>query len=97
VFVLLVGAQALGEHVFFAIPDYSVAVNDWSTLTTFGEKAWGILNRLVIVDDFSWNLWSYFGSRPFHALLLCIHVAFSAFLITYLWWAERRAPMRVER
>ena len=90
VFVALVGAQALSEHVFFGIPDPSLAVNDWATLTTFGEKAWGVVNRLVIVDDFSWNIWSYFGSRPFHLLLLGIHVAFSALLITYLWWAERR-------
>jgi hypothetical protein len=90
VFVALVGAQALAEHVFFGIPDYSLAVGDWKCLTTFGEKAWGVLNRLVIIDDFSWNIWSYFGSRPFHALLLGIYLAFSAFLIAYLRWAERR-------
>jgi hypothetical protein len=89
VFAALAGAQALAEHVFFGIPDPSLAVGDFGTLTTTGEKIWGIVNRLVIVDDFSWNLWSYFGSRPFHALLLAIYIAFSAFLIAYLRWAER--------
>jgi len=94
VFVLVVGAQALGEHVFFGIPDPSLAVGDWATLRTVGERAWGAINRLVIVDDFSWNIWSYFGSRPFHALLLGIYVAFSAFLIAYLRWAERPHPIQ---
>ncbi len=92
VFAALVAAQALSEHVFFGIPDPSLPVGDWATLTTFGEKAWGLVNRLVIVDDFSWNLWSYFGSRPFHMLLLGIHCVFAAFLMTYLWWAERGQP-----
>jgi hypothetical protein len=91
VFVLLVGAQALAEHVFFGIPDPSLSVGDWSALTTPGEKIWGAVNRLVVVDDFSWNLWSYFGSRPFHVLLLGLYAAFSASLITYLWWAEHAA------
>ena len=91
-FVALVGAQALGEHVFFGIPDPSFSVAEWSSLTTVGQKAWGVINRLVIVDDFSWNLWSYFGSRPFHALLLAIYAAFSASLMLYLWRVERAHP-----
>jgi len=90
-FVLLVLAQALAEHVFFGIPDPSLAVGEFSSLTTFGERAWGVINRLVIVDDFSWNLWSFFGSRPFHLLLLGIHLVFASFLILYLRWAERSA------
>jgi hypothetical protein len=89
VFTALVGAQAFAEHVFFGIPDPSLAVGDWSNLTTLSQKTWGVINRLLVVDDFSWNLWSYFGSRPFHALLLAIYIAFSAFLIGYLRWAER--------
>jgi hypothetical protein len=89
VFVILAGAQALAEHIFFGIPDPSLAVGDWSYLTTFSQKTWGVVNRLLVVDDFSWNLWSYFGSRPFHVLLLAIYIAFSASLIAYLRWAER--------
>ncbi|HXD74821.1 MAG TPA: hypothetical protein VN628_13830, partial [Vicinamibacterales bacterium] len=92
VFVLLAGAQALAEHVFFGIPDPSLPVGDWATLTTIGEKAWGAINRLVIVDDFSWNLWSYFGSTGFHALLLGLYAAFSALMIAYLWRVEQAHP-----
>jgi hypothetical protein len=93
VFVALAGAQLAAEHVFFGIPDPSFAVADFSTLTTIGEKIWGVINRLVIIDDFSWNLWSYFGSRPFHALLLAVYVVFSVLLILYLRWAERPRPI----
>jgi hypothetical protein len=89
VFTALVIAQALSERVFFGIPDPSLAVGDWSALMTPGQKIWGAINRLVIVDDFSWNLWSYFGSRPFHMLSLGIYVAFSVSIITYLWCVER--------
>jgi len=92
VFVGLLGAQALAEHIFFPIPDYSLAVTDWSYTVTFGERAWGALNRLFVIDDFAWNLFSYFGSRPFHALLLAIYVAFSSLLMLYLWRIERAHP-----
>ena len=89
-----VGARAFafGEHIFFAYPDPNTAVGDWSTLTTAGEKTWGVLNRLLVIDDFYWNLWSYFGSKPFHALLLAIYALFSLGLILYLRHAERAHP-----
>jgi hypothetical protein len=92
VFVALVGAQALGSHIFFAYPNPNTAVGDWTTLTTAGEKIWGVLNRLFVIDDFYWNLWSYFGSRPVHALLLGIYVVFSLALILYLGHTERAHP-----
>ncbi len=97
VFTALVAAQALAEHVFFGIPDPSLAVGDFTVLTTRGEKIWGVVNRLVVVDDFSWNLWSYFGSRPFHALLLGIYAVFSAMLVAYLRWAEHAHPVEGRR
>jgi hypothetical protein len=89
VFVLLVLAQAFSAHVFFGFPDPGLAVADWVMMTTASAKLWGIVNRLLVVDDFSWNMWSYFGSRPFHALELGIYSAFSAALILYIRWAER--------
>jgi hypothetical protein len=92
VFVALITAQAFSEHLFFAYPDPSNAVGDWSTLTTAGEKIWGVLNRLLVIDDFYWNLWSYFGSKPFHALMLAIYALFSLGLILYLQFVERAHP-----
>ena len=89
VFVALVIAQIVSAHILTPIPDPSLAVGDWKYLTTAGEKAWGALNRLFVIDDFAWNIWSYFGSPQFHMLLLGMYVAFSACLMTYLWWAER--------
>jgi hypothetical protein len=58
-------------------------------MTTASAKLWGVVDRLLVIDDFSWNMWSYFGSRPFHALELGIYSAFSAALILYIRWAER--------
>jgi hypothetical protein len=92
IFVALAVGQTLASHILFPIPDYSLAVGDWHSLTTFGEKAWGVLNRLLVIDDFAWNVWSYFGSRPFHVLLLAIYAAFSSVLVTYLWRVERAHP-----
>jgi hypothetical protein len=92
VFVALVGAQALGSHIFFAYPDPNTAVGDWAELRTVGERIWGVTNRLLVVDDFYWNLWSYFGSKPFHALLLAIYLVFSLGLILYLRHTERSHP-----
>jgi hypothetical protein len=92
VFVALVIAQALSSHIFFAYPNPNTAVADWGLLTTVGEKIWGALNRLLVIDDFYWNLWSYFGSKPVHAVSLAIYLVFSLGLVLYLRRTERMHP-----
>jgi len=39
---------------------------------------------VAILNDFYWNLWSNFGSRPFHLLRLTWYAAFSALIIVWL-------------
>jgi hypothetical protein len=77
----LVVAQAVSARIFWSIPSPSLAVAAWSDMPAGAARLYAVLNRLVVIDDFHWNLWSNFGSRPFHALLLAIYLAFAAALI----------------
>jgi hypothetical protein len=88
VFVALVAAQGLSERVLWSIPDPGSAVARFEEMNTLGEKVYAILNRLFVIDDFYWNLWSYFGSRPFHAAQLGLYICFSAFLLSWIYRAE---------
>jgi hypothetical protein len=74
-------AQLISERVFWGIPDPRSTVTALADIPGLMPKAYSILNRLFVIDDFYWNLWSNFGSRPFHLLLLTLYVAFSAGVI----------------
>ena len=87
VFMALVCAQALSARIFWGIPDPSMELSGLNEMPDAATKAAALINRLLVIDSFHGNLWSYFGSRPFHVLRLFLYAAFSAFLI---WWLERR-------
>jgi hypothetical protein len=88
-FTALVLAQAVSERVFWSIPDPGLGVPVFGEWPWVWPRVYSIINRLVVIDDFFWNLWSYFGSRPFHALMLCIDGAFAAMLC---WWLHSHPP-----
>ena len=81
---VLVLAQVVSARMLWSIPSPSLAVASLSEMPTPAAKIYSVLNRLFIIDDFHWNLWSNFGSRPFHALLLAIYLAFSAAMIGWI-------------
>jgi hypothetical protein len=86
----LFAAQTISARLFWAIPSPSLATGSFADMPTPAAKIYSIMNRLFVVDDFHWNLWSNFGSRPFHALLLAIYVLFSAAVIAWM----RHTPAR---
>jgi hypothetical protein len=57
-------------------------------MPTRAAKLYAALNRLFVIDDFYWNLWSYFGSQSFHAALLVLYFCFSALLMLWIYRAE---------
>src|SRR5947208_16694825 len=88
-------AQAISERIFWPVPDPGSAVASWHELPTLAAKTYSVLNRLFVVDDFHWNLWSNFGSRPFHLLLLGLYVAFSAAVVA--WMRSREVTVNASR
>jgi hypothetical protein len=80
----LVIAQIVSARLLWSIPSPSLAVASMSEMPTLGAKIYSTLDRLFVIDDFHWNLWSNFGSRPFHALLLALYLAFSAAMIGWI-------------
>lgn len=86
---LIVVTQVLSARLFWSIPSPSLGVPEFSQ-TPRNAWSYGIVNRLLVVDDFHWNLYSNFGSRQFHALLLAIYVALAAVICGWMALRERK-------
>ena len=80
----LLAAQLVSARVFWGIPDPTIEPTSLSGVPTLAGKIVSAMNRLFVMDDFYWNLWSNFGSRPFHLLRLTCYAAFSALIIVWL-------------
>jgi hypothetical protein len=92
--MLLVCAQALSARIFWGIPDPSMEMAHLSEMPDASAKVAAVLNRLLVIDNFHGNLWSHFGSRPVHAVLLVLYGLFSLLL---MWWLGRAAgPHRIQ-
>jgi hypothetical protein len=83
-------AQIVSARLLWSIPSPSLAVASMSEMPTLGAKIYSTLDRLFVIDDFHWNLWSNFGSRPFHALLLALYLGFSAAMIGWIHFRATR-------
>ena len=84
---MLVAGQLLAERVFWAVPDPGSAVTPLADVGGL-ERLYAIANRVFVIDDFHWNLWSNFGSRPFHLVQLAFYLALSAAIVLLM---QRRA------
>lgn len=76
----LVVLQTISARVFWGIPDpaldsVALAGQSWSA------RAFGVLDRLLVIDGFHWNLWSSFGSRPFKLARLALYLAVTGTLV----------------
>ena len=83
----LVAGQLLAQRVFWAVPDPGRAVAPLSDVDGLA-RLYAILNRVFVIDDFHWNLWSNFGSRPFHLVQLAFYLTVSALIVLLM---RRRA------
>lgn len=86
--IVLVCAQAVSSRVFWPIPSPGTDVSPLTASGPFAARLWALIDRAIVVDDFHWNLWSAFGSRPIHALTLAWDLAFAG---TMVWWLTRRS------
>lgn len=83
----LAAGQLLSERVLWPVPDPGSAVRALGE-TQWSDRLYAIANRVFVIDDFHWNLWSYFGSRPFHLVQLAFYLALSAGVVLLM---KRRA------
>lgn len=90
----LVVGQVLSERVLWPVPDPGRAVTALGEETGWPARLYAIANRVFVIDDFHWNLWSNFGSRPFHLVQLAFYGALAALVIVLM---RRRAAAAVPR
>ena len=89
---VLVAAQLVSQRVPWPVPDPGSAVTPLSDAAGFADRLFAIANRVFVIDDFHWNLWSNFGSRPFHLVQLAFYLAVSAAIVVLM---QRRSAARV--
>jgi hypothetical protein len=76
----LVALQAVSARVFWGIPDPAI---DGAPLVdqSPGAAVYGVLDRLIVIDHFHWNLWSNFGSQPFRLIRLVGYLLITGALV----------------
>jgi len=78
---VIVIAQLLSQRVWWPVPDPGSAVTAMSDTVGLVARLYAIANRVFVIDDFHWNLWSNFGSRPFHFVQLAFYLSVTVFIV----------------
>jgi hypothetical protein len=78
---MLVLSQVVSARLLWPIPDVLTSPTALRDVPSLGGRIYAALNRVIVMDDYYWNLWSFFGSRPWHAALLVYDVLFVALLL----------------
>jgi len=91
---LLISAQAVSARIFWSIPSPSYNPEPFTSLPSMRDQAYTALNRIVVVDNEAGNLWSFWGSRRWHAILFVYDVVF---VIAMTYWIRRTAHPSSER
>jgi hypothetical protein len=83
--------QAVSARVFWGIPDPAgdatgLAAQSWPA------RVYGVVDRLVVMDGFHWNLWSSFGSRPFRLVRLAAYLIVTVALVSWMRVRARTSP-----
>ena len=91
--VSLIACQAVAARVFWPIPDVDGGTpTPLGAASTIGSRLYGVLNRLFVLDDFYWNLWSSFGSPTFRLLRLGIYAGAVLLFILAIHRRELASP-----
>ena len=81
-------AQMISERILWDIPNVLTSPTAFRDVGSLRASLYTALNRTIVMDDYYWNLWSFFGSRPWHALLLAYDVLFVVAIVA---WTRRLA------
>lgn len=90
----LLAAQAISARIFWTIPDPRLDAVPLGANAGLGERLYSVADRVLVIDNFHWNLWSSFGSQPFKLVRLSMYVAVTAVLVWALRLRSRRAAVR---
>ncbi|MGH9384849.1 MAG: hypothetical protein ACRD2N_11240 [Vicinamibacterales bacterium] len=88
--VVLTVAQAVSARIFWPVPSMSYNVEPYAWSGGGVERIYEAFNRLVVIHTHYTYLWSYFGSRAWHAALLVYDAAFVGAIVVWIWMRDRR-------
>jgi hypothetical protein len=74
----------LASRIFWGIPDPADTMVALSDTHGVGALLYAVANRVFVIDDFYGNLWSNFGSRPFHLVQLAFYLTVSVVVIALM-------------
>jgi hypothetical protein len=90
----LIAVQAISARIFWTIPDPRLDAVPLGVNASLGARLYSVADRVLVIDNFHWNLWSSFGSQPFKLVRLSIYVAVTAVLVWGLHRQSRRGAAR---
>ena len=85
----LAAAQVVSARALWPIPAQGVAVASISHSRSITAWVFDAVNRLVVIDTYYSNLWSYWGSRPWHYVLLAYDIGFVIVIGAWIRLIER--------
>ena len=92
----LTAAQVVSARVFWPVPAQGVTVTSISNSRSITEWVADAANRLAVFDTYYSNLWSYWGSRSWHYVLLAYDIGFVVLIGAWIRFIERRADQVIE-
>jgi hypothetical protein len=82
--LVLGAAQLVSSRLLWPVPSNGYVVTEFAGEAGRGQVL-DLINRLVVIDTHYGNLWSYWGSRTWHAIVLAYDLVFVAIVV---WFAR---------
>jgi UDP-N-acetylmuramyl pentapeptide phosphotransferase/UDP-N-acetylglucosamine-1-phosphate transferase len=82
--VTLTAAQIVSTRLLWPVPTQGPSVAPISSARSIGEWTFDSVNRLVVIDTYYQNLWSFSGSRRWHLALLAYDIGFVALIVAWI-------------
>jgi len=74
--IVLAVVQLASERLLWPVPPLDYTIRPFSTIDSRWLQLREALNRMIVIDTHYGNLWSFFGSRAWHAVILAFDIVF---------------------
>ncbi len=88
--LMLLAGILISARIFWPIPGGEETHIAMTNLAFNGASLVALLDKVLVMQNYYANLWTYYGSGPIHAVLLAVEVSMTAAFVVYLKSGARR-------